>query len=104
MCGGGLVATATMNEVGFFAEFMAWVKRNPVWSIPANPKVLGGYAEFVRLSNLSELATIYYDRKAIENLRNNSPLKAISEPRSLPTEIKGKSIQMLSFAMNPCDL
>lgn len=33
----GLVASATMSEAGMLAEFLSWLKRKPVWSIP-NPR------------------------------------------------------------------
>ena len=31
----GVVATATMAEVGMWAELMDWLQRKPVFSIPA---------------------------------------------------------------------
>ena len=106
MCGGGLVATATMAEVGFFAEFMAWVKRMPVWSFPPKLPIrtfVGG-AKFESVLGLEHLATIYYDRKAIENLKANMPIWAAMEPRKLPAETNNKSIQMLRYALNPAEI
>lgn len=99
MCGGGLVATATMAEAGFFAEFMAWLKRKPVWSFPPVRTMVGG-AKYESLSNLQHLATIYYDKKALENLKANLPFVAAFEPRVLPQGAREKSIQMLNYAQN----
>lgn len=36
--GGGLVATATIQEAGMLAEFMDWMKRKPVWSFPSKSR------------------------------------------------------------------
>jgi hypothetical protein len=38
--GSGVVATATIAEAGMLAEFMSWLKRNPVWSFPSKAKSL----------------------------------------------------------------
>lgn len=35
--GGAIVATATMGDVGIWAEIMSWLRRKPVWSIPDRP-------------------------------------------------------------------
>jgi hypothetical protein len=105
MCGGGMVATATMAEVGFFDEFMAWVKRMPVWSIPSKPTVhIQSYAEYTSILGLHSLATIYYGKKAIENLRANMPFIAMMEPRNIPEANKEKSIQMIRFVQNAFEL
>ena len=104
MCGGGLVATATMAEAGFFADFMAWVKRRPVWSFPTKPKVLGGYAEFTHTVDFEKLATIYYDKVAIDNLKANLSFVELCKPRDLPAAIKEKSIQMFQYALNPAGI
>lgn len=40
LAAGAGVATATMAEVGFFAEFISWVKRSPKWFIPKTAGVL----------------------------------------------------------------
>ena len=117
LAAGAGVTAATMAEVGFFAEFMAWVKRLPVWSIPKNAGH-NPYQNYVNLSDLAvettinshveamaqelsytinvltadllgddfstnalshlslrELATVYYDKKAIENLKNGMPFR-----------------------------
>lgn len=56
LTGGGLIASATMAEAGFFAEFMDWLRRKPAWSIPAKRPinaVIGQYADFVSYSDLA---------------------------------------------------
>jgi len=89
---------------------MAWVKRMPVWSFPAKTPIrtLVGGAEFITYSvgnlSLERLAKIYYDRKAIENLKANMPIWAAMEPRKLPAETNNKSIQMLRYALNPAEI
>jgi len=34
--GAGVVATATVADVGMWAEMMSWLQRKPVWSIPVH--------------------------------------------------------------------
>ena len=50
---GGLVATATMAEAGFFADFLSWIKRRPVWSIPSTLNVLTAEKISVAVKQLS---------------------------------------------------
>ena len=111
LAGGGLVASASMAEAGFLADFLSWLKRRPAWSIPkdagkyltasdirnaANALVSNTYVQgknahlgiihpfaaydlladdFASLPlahlRLDQLATVYYDKKAIENLKYN---------------------------------
>ena len=101
--GGGVVASATMAEAGFLADFMAWLKRKPVWSIPKTLAVNPYIAEYSQFSGLSQLATIYYDRKAIENLRANLMFQSFSDIKPLP-EQREKSIQMIRFAQAAFEL
>lgn len=75
LTGGGLIATATMAEAGLFAEFMDWLRRKPVWSIPANPF----YSK-----EFSTLATIYYNRAALDALKRNLVFATFSALRPLP--------------------
>lgn len=65
MFGGGVVASATMVEAGMFAEFMSWLQRKPVWSIPARPQ-FGYHLSATQLSTV-----IWYDKQFIENLKRN---------------------------------
>ena len=36
LAGSGLIASATMAEVGLWAEFVDWLRRRPVWSFPTS--------------------------------------------------------------------
>jgi hypothetical protein len=103
MCGGGVVATATMAEVGFFAEFMAWLKRKPVWSFPSKPAVvtIGSYADFI---SISDLATVYYDRVFIESLKCKTSVGVWEQVRPLPPPHNEKAIKMFQYAIDPCGI
>ncbi len=94
MCGGGLVATATMQEVEFFAEFMAWLKRRPAWSFP-NPSI-GPYVDFM---NFSDLGQVYFDK-----IKQNSTFVECSLLRPLPAAHRHKAIQMFQYAINPAGI
>lgn len=67
MFGGGLVASATMQEVGFFAEFMAWLKKKPAWSIPTP------------MPTYPDLWAIY--SASLGNLKANTPFLHMAERR-----------------------
>lgn len=47
-------------------------------------------------ANLNHLATVWYDRVAVENLKANLPFLAATERRRLP-ERSGKTIQMFTY-------
>lgn len=86
MAAGGIVATATMAEVGFWADFMAWVKRMPVWSFPR---------PVTRLDSLVDLATVYYDRAMIKRLETMFIFEQRPKVRQLPM---GKEIKLFQYA------
>lgn len=91
---GAGVTTATMAEAGFFAEFWSWLTRRPKWFIPKETKQFYGVihpqaaydlmydplkvheisadAMIPELHSLSKLATIYYDRKALDTLQRQT--------------------------------
>ena len=73
--GGGVIAAATTAEIGMWAEFMNWLQRKPVWSIPAKP---------IYAPDLSQWAIVYYNRKSIERLKENFTLYA------MPRVVKGE--------------
>jgi hypothetical protein len=89
LAAGAGVAAATMAEAGFWSEFLSWLKRKPVHSIPLNATITQ-YADFVSYTeaslltsekllpelNLGSLATIYYDRKALDNLNTSIHIPA----------------------------
>jgi hypothetical protein len=94
---GAGVTTATMAEAGFFAEFWKWVTKRPTWFIPKGPKPenldpfmtydplairageVSADALLPELAGLQQLATIYYDRKAVDLLKRSMPLRAFSQ-------------------------
>lgn len=53
-------------------------------------------------SSLSHLATIWYDKVAVENLKANLPFQAATERRQLP-ERMGKTIQMFGYQTLPAN-
>jgi hypothetical protein len=141
LAAGAGVTAATMAEVGFFAEFMVWVKRLPVWSIPKtaggtlnvltadkvrtavdalqNATPSSGFVGIIhpyvaldlqddfagtRLSHLSlrELATVYYDKKAIENLKHSMPFsEACREIEASVSRVKSGNFEMFQYSDNP---
>jgi hypothetical protein len=77
MAAGGMVATATMAEVGFWADFMVWVKRMPTWSFP-KPLVSATISQFDDYISFNQLAAVYYDKKAVEALNNSFNVRYLS--------------------------
>jgi hypothetical protein len=77
-----------------------------VWSFPSKiiiPKPLviptrsGFVLDEIKRVSLSHLATIYYDRKALDALKNNYIIDEILKEKKLPRRADGP-IQLLSFA------
>jgi hypothetical protein len=122
-----------MAEVGFFAEFMSWIKRLPVWSIPKTAGTLNvltadkikdavdqlntytvgkdafygvihPYAAYDLLADdfsvnalshlsLQDLASVYYDKKAIDNLKSNMTFSEVcKEIEASVIRTKGREI------------
>jgi N4-gp56 family major capsid protein len=54
-------------------------------------------------SGLSHLATIYYDRVAVENLKANLPFVAVTSRRKLPDR-NGKTIQLFQYDLLAANL
>jgi hypothetical protein len=94
LCAGAAgVTAATMAQAGFWSEFLSWLKRKPVHSIPLNATITQ-YADFVSyteaslltseelLPELGPLMTIYYDRQAIKNLEANLRFDKMCEQRA----------------------
>lgn len=79
LAGGGLVASATMAEVGIWAEFMSWLQRKPVWSFPV---------PVVASECLPRLATIWYNKAALDRLKENFAFAAYSEVEASERRIK----------------
>jgi N4-gp56 family major capsid protein len=53
-------------------------------------------------SGLSHLASIYYDRVAVENLKPNLPFVAVTSRRKLPDR-NGRTIQLFGYDLLPAD-
>jgi hypothetical protein len=99
---GAGVTTATLHEAGFVADFFKWLQNPRSWFIPKKPGIKSGPETFRRhiipadeyfpeLAGpaLSTLATIYYDKRAIENLKHNTTLwEGTNVPRTLPASGK----------------
>lgn len=106
---GAGVTTATMVEAGFMADFWKWIKNPRTWFIPAQPKLLPPLIEYDAVRHvipadqyfpelsLKTLATIYYDRKARENLKQHLKFEEVSFEKSLPVSRRGKSIHLFAY-------
>ena len=79
--GGGVVAAAA-TEMGLVAEFWQWLSKRPKWFLPKQvkiKKVIPGTPFHDDLppqllydaAELQRLATVYYDKAAVENLKAN---------------------------------
>lgn len=88
---GAGVSTATMTEAGFFAEFWQWLTKRPKHFIPPPKRIIPDplmtydplqmevheiaadqtVPELAGMAGPQQMATIYYERRALENLKSN---------------------------------
>lgn len=106
---GAGVATATMAEVGFMADFWAWIKNPRTWFIPAKPKLLHPLRtydavchiipadEYFPELSLKHLAAIYYDKRVGQKLKRNLVLDEVSLEKSLPVARRGRSLHLFDY-------
>lgn len=74
---------------------------NRVWSFPKEIKIaptvimatIEQYSDFVAMGNL---ATIYYDRLALDNLKRRFSFHSMKEPRQLPAS-NGQTLRLFRY-------
>ena len=69
-----------------------------VFSVPSSTPVSATFGQYADYCNFSELATVYYDKQAVDLLKSSFTFESLATQKEIPVN-EGRLVNLFSYRM-----